>query len=206
MLRRWAGAHVVVEPRTGREIHYGLPPVAETPRMLLGTRGRSGKVLDIYWAKDFVVSERLKDLLSLHAPGTFETMACDAIGTDRQPLPPFWWLGVTNMLDDPVDDERSAFTLVTDPQGRVADGEVRYGNLNDILWRPDAVKDQHMFRLVRASRHVVVDETVADAIKRAGIKGAVLSPLQPPTKDDWRLPDRTGLTTYRYWVSKGYQA
>jgi len=199
--RQWGGTHEV-RPRDLDFVTWvGLPPVRERPKLKVGSSRRGKAPLDVYSNTFF--SDRYKTLLCEFVPhDAVEMIECDAVDLKRQDVGPYWWIDFIRVLDA-VDEEKSVLTRQIDNPFSSGDDidRVRYMDLQDIRFRADVVGDNHIFRLSLAAKLIIIDGDAADRIRAAGIAGATLTPLQPPTPEEQQ--NHLDFKNYPYWTNKG---
>lgn len=199
--RRWGGTHEIRPRDLDFVTRVGLPPVRERPKLKLGSSRRGKAPLDVY--SNMFFSDRYKTLLCEFVPhDAVEMIECDAVDLKKRDVGPFWWVDFIRVLDA-VDEENSVLTRQIDnpfSSGSYND-RVRYLDLQDIRFRADVVGDNHIFRLSLATWFIIVDGDVADRIRAAGIAGATLTPLQPPTPEEQQ--NHLDFRNYPYWTNKG---
>ncbi|MEN2787208.1 imm11 family protein [Sphingomonas qilianensis] len=201
--QRTAGTHVVQVRDTGYEYHIGVPTLAAKPEIVVGSRTRGKRPLDLYRGNGMFLSDRFKRLLDAIDPDAFEVAECLAFAPSGKPIDPYWWFDVVRVLDA-VDEERSELSrLVDNPfSSKSAINEILYFKLQDIRMRPEVVGSAHLFRLAPARSDIIVDQVVADAIRAEALFGVRLTPLQPPSPDERKNHFYFG--NYPYWTDKGY--
>lgn len=183
----------------------GVPEFAERPSFVLGSRTKSRAPLDYYDnARFMLISSRFKALIDEIDPEAIEAVECSARNPKGEPLPSYWWIDVIRALDFVVSEKLSVFRFMTDSpftSGSEAD-KLRYMDLQDIVFRQEAVADAQLFRILRYDARPVVNERLADAIRATGFTGMFLTPLQPPLPDEAKA--HLSFLNYPYWTNKGY--
>lgn len=198
---RSAGRHEHASRYRNLGFRTGLPPLRERPRLLIGEY--EGELLDIYGFNVRFVSDRVKRLLETLDPDGFEYAECEAVHADGRPLEAYWYMNAVRAVEE-FDEGRSSFVRYADRNPGTPDPlNPAILALNDVVWLPDLPGDFRSFYLTRHARHFIVDETIADAWRDAGFKGALFTPLQPPLLRDVGLDEEyetyLSFVNYPYW-------
>lgn len=149
-------------PPPGRR---GFPVYAETPRVVIGGRGKGPPPSDIelyhsYW----LVSDRLKSLFKSVDPEAFAFQACDVTVHDGSPGPGHWLCDVVRVLE--------AFGESTRQELRA--NRHRFPALRNaraLVFDEAAIGAARVFRTPQWLSDVFCDQGVKDACRAAGIKG-----------------------------------
>lgn len=201
--RRRSGTHRYRLRNFDFHFSVGLPPVAENPSILVGSYDdANGSPLDFYGLGDIFVSTRLKQLLCDIDAEAFEMIECetrDAAGEGARPLlvdrcyPCARLRGRRAFRAHPPDGQ----SFLVERSGQSG----RYMDLQDIWMKPE-IGDAHAFRPLPGSHSLVFDEVLADACRRADMRGLRFTPLQPPTPAE--RVEHLNFDNYPYWTAQGY--
>jgi len=134
------------------------PEVGEPPEDLEG--GLSG-----YW----LVSGRLKDVLSKVDPAGFEFVACDYRQADGSEGPRYYLCEVARQLD--ALDERTSRMTIEVSDEFVAGKFYDLTGGTSLAFRKDVVGDAHVFRTPYSGSLIFCDRLLRDAVWDAGIGG-----------------------------------
>ena len=134
---------------------------------------------DTYFSeRRLLISNRAKELFEEIDPDAFQFVECDAQASDRTPLPPYWMMKVTRVVEE-FDEERSVFREFggsTPLKAGVVAGVV---DLYELFMRDNFPTEYHAFNLLKYSSKFIFDEAIVDAWRARGFTGLVFSPLQP---------------------------
>jgi Protein of unknown function (DUF1629) len=181
-----------LRPPEGRR---GFPVYPEKPRVVIGKRRKGPPPSDIelyhsYW----LISDRLKSVFEAADPPACAFQACDVTLRDGSPGPAYWLCDVVRVLEafsEPTLGEIQRYKQTT---GYYA---IRH---EDLVFDESIIGASHIFR-TPYSLDVFCDQTMKDACKTAGIKGArfrdcsrkkkpvAMRPLVPHVKGSPSLQD-----------------
>ena len=179
--------------------YAGLPPLREKPKLVVGHEQRT--LLDIYGFDLRFVSTPARDLLSSIDPEGFEFAECDTVDGNGVPIEPYWMMAVVRVLDR-FDEAGSSFVRYADrfPDAEGAADNPLISLLHELRMPDDHPADAHAFFLTRYRTHFIATGTLVDAWKARKLKGCIFTPLQQPTKDEFK--DHLSFANYPYWTKK----
>ncbi|ETC88314.1 DUF1629 domain-containing protein [Xanthomonas sp. WHRI 8391] len=154
---------LILRPNDG-----GFPPLTEVPRLVFDPKkGVMPRDLEAGFSGYWLISERLHQVFSTVDPEGFAFVECDFRMEDGSKGPRYFLCDVVRVLDA-LDEERSEVEIeVSDEfvEGKFYDftGGAR------LAFRNDAVKEAHVFSLKYSGDCVFLDETMKDAVRKAGI-------------------------------------
>lgn len=155
---------------------YGIPKFDHKP--IFRIHGLA-PYFDSYFSGDrLLISNRAKELLEEIDPAAFQFVECDAQASDRSPLPPYWLMAVTRVVEE-FDEERSVFREFggsTPLRAGLVAGVVE---LYELFMPDDFPKEFSAFHLLKYGSYFIFDEAIVDAWRARGFTGLVFSPLQP---------------------------
>jgi uncharacterized protein DUF1629 len=181
---RLAGTHEREVPGVSHPLLVGIPPLRKKPELVVGGSGR--RALDYYGPSPIFVSNRAKELLEGIDPQAFEFAECETVTRRGDPIEPYWWMAVIRLVQ--FDEERSDFQWYRDafPTAPDAQRNPTMVALNDIHMPKGFPDEYHAFWIGNYRRQFVFDEVLADPWRGAGLLGAQFTPLQPPTKAEFK--------------------
>ena len=149
-------------PPPGRR---GFPAYAQTPRVVIGRRGKGPPPSDIelyhsYW----LVSDRFKSLFESVDPDAFAFQACEVALHDGSPGPVHWLCDVVRVLEAFDEATRQALR-----ENRNRFPALR--NARALVFDEAAIGEARIFRTPQWLSDVFCDQGVKDACKAAGLKG-----------------------------------
>lgn len=149
----------------------GIPPLSETPVLRNGT-GRKKLPRDLeggfsgYW----LVSERLKAVFEAVDPKGFQFAACHYVMPDGTPGPQYYLCEVLRLLPA-LDRERSEYRVKIEHDHRTGEDVelLSFTGGARLIFKPEIVGDAHIFRMAERPSLIICDDTMRDAVRRAGI-------------------------------------
>ena len=182
----------------------GLPHLRAKPELVIGVEDDP---CDIYGFGPYYVSSRAKVLLSDLDPHGFDFVACQTIDREGTSVEPYWMMAAVRVVDE-FDEEHSGFVTYLDLNPADPDRSNRaISILNEISMPADLPVSYHAFFLARYTLHFIVDEVLGDAWRNGDFSGALLTPLQQPTKEDLgsggEIPNSLLFLNSPYWDDKG---
>ncbi|WP_349999338.1 DUF1629 domain-containing protein [Stenotrophomonas lacuserhaii] len=146
----------------------GFPELSETPRLVYSPdKGDPPQDLEGGISGYWMVSRRLKQVLSQVDPDGFEFVEADYRLSDGTKGPPYYLCDVIRELDA-LDEVASRLTIEESdeyPAGKFYD----LTGGSSLAFRKDAVGDAHVFRTPYSGRLVFCDRRLRDAIFAAGM-------------------------------------
>ena len=145
----------------------GFWPMAERPRVVIGSRckilNREFDLMRAFW----IVSERCRDVMSSIDGAAFAFLACDCYDRKGELLDTRWLCEVTRSLDvlSRFNAERPTIEGTSPAQGLFLD------TMKNLIVRDREIPtDAHIFVPEIYSSHIIVSEHFRHMMKRAGIK------------------------------------
>jgi hypothetical protein len=197
--RRRIGFHERHVPGRTHPVFAGVPPLRARPKVLIP--GTGARAVDYDGMSPVFLSGRAKRLLESIDPEAFEFAECETATRRGNPIEPYWWLAVVRRVEK-FDEARSDFEWYHDrfPTAPGARDNPRMLRLNDIHMPADFPDEYHAFWLAHFNSYAVFDEVIVDAWREAKMTGAKFTPLQPPTKTDFKR--HLSFVNYPYWTDR----
>lgn len=201
---RTAGRHERPVPDDSFPFTTGVPPLRGKPRLVVALEEEP---LDLYGFGPYYVSSRARALLAGIDSDGFDFVECDTADRNGAPVPPYWMTNAVRVVDE-FDEERSDFVTYAEANPQAPDrSNHSILVLNDIYMSPGLPASHHAFYLARYATAFLVDALLGDSWREAGLTGAILTPLQPPTEADLGAgkdyPDYLLFNNSPYWFRKG---
>lgn len=201
---RRVGHHEHRVPGSPHPVFVGIPRLREKPRLVI--LGKVQYARDYYsvGSRPVFVSTRARELLERIDPGGFEFAECTAVTRRGDSLEPYWWMDVIRWVEK-FDEARSHFEWTRDrfPEAPDARNNPTMFRVYDIHMPAGFPEEYHAFWLAHYRNQAVFDDVLVDAWREAGFTGARFTPLQPPTKVDFK--DHLSFVNYPYWTDKAPQ-
>lgn len=156
----------IIRPREG-----GIPPLAETPRLVHGP-GRNRMPHDLagsfsgYW----LVSERLKNVFESIDPDAFAFAACDYVLPDGSKGPQFYLCDVVRSVAALERDKSNFRIKIARDHDANKDVEIiSFSGGANLSFDQRAVAGAHVFRMAEKPSVIICDRVMYDATRKAGI-------------------------------------
>ncbi|UGY16550.1 imm11 family protein [Bradyrhizobium septentrionale] len=159
------GGQGALAPPKGRR---GFPAYPEVPRVVIGKLGRKAspprdfELFHSYW----LVSDPLKRLFEELDPDAFVFLTCDVRLADGSAGPIYWLCDVVRVIE--------AFDQRTSDELRKHRYRGLLGNTS-LVFDDEAIGSARVFCTPHAV-NIFADQSVKDACKQAGIRGAMFTP------------------------------
>ncbi|WP_295844076.1 DUF1629 domain-containing protein [Tardiphaga sp.] len=138
----------------------------EAPRFLFAKKlGRPPRDIEGY-VGHWLISDPMKAVLERVDPTAFGFASCDVILSDGTAGPRRWLCNVVRTLDA-LDEQASEFRMFDDAAGKmyVLTGPTR------LIFRDEAVRSAHVFRMKFMEVTIICDQTLKDACRQVDLKG-----------------------------------
>lgn len=198
---RMAGTHEVAVPELAYPFFYGVPPLNAKPQLIVGLKNKP--LLDVYGLSgQHFISGRAKDLLTEIDPDAFEFVECETVNGQGIPIAAYWMMAVVRVVTD-FDRENSDFVTYAQQNPDADDAETNPAivGLHDIRMSAEKAEDWHAFFLLNYSHQFLFDSILADAWREHEFSGWTLTPLQPPTPQEFE--QHLSFYNYPYWTERG---
>ncbi|MEM7666991.1 MAG: DUF1629 domain-containing protein [Pseudomonadota bacterium] len=177
---------------------FGLPQYKETPRLKVALKN---KPLDFYGFERWILSSRAKDLLHAMDPAAFDFRKCETSAPPRHNIDNYW-IGKVRRVIEEFDRGASNF----EKAGRQWDVGLEEWTFNHAIRKLNTLvlhpghEESLAFYILDYSLYPIFDGRLVEAIRGAGLRGLMFSPLQWPDKGDVRT---VYIENYGYWKDQG---
>jgi hypothetical protein len=157
---------------------WRLPDYRESPLLVFDKRfGRPARDVENFGGLWFVTSA-MKAFLERVDPDACDFRKCDTEWTSGEAGPEYWLCSVTRLLFgwDVIDVDQSRNLRVL----RDADDMPPWSysvRFHDLYLKPEAIGSARVFRIIGLGHCIFCDQSVKDAYKAAGLKGAAFDKL-----------------------------
>ncbi len=196
-----AGTHEFMFPGRSYPLCLGLPCLREQPILKVGVKR---KPIDVYgFGKTFYIATRVKLLLENIDPDGFEFLECKTIDRRGQPFESYWMLAGIRAVED-FDRERSSFITLRElnPDTHPDDYKT-VSQLNELYMPKEFNTSWHAFYINNVSVDFILDETIVDAWRGNKFNSWFFTPLQPPSKGEYKRDEYWYFNNRPYWAEKG---
>lgn len=196
---RLAGTHEHRVPGFAHPRLLGIPHLRAKPKLVILGAARNARDYYATGPGPVFVSTRAKKLLEQVDPDAFEFAECEAVTRRKDRIEPYWWMAVIRMVET-FDEERSKFVWYRDafPSDPNAQANPTMVRLYDIHMPRGFSEEYHAFWLGHYQLQAVFDDVLVDAWRKAGLTGALFTPLQPPAQAEFK--DHNWFVNYPYWT------
>jgi hypothetical protein len=152
---------------------WSIPDYSEAPNFLIDRKmGRSPRDLEVMDGY-FFVSAKMKAVFEAVDSSACEFRRCRTYYRSGEEGPETWLCSVTRAFVGAVDIEKSD----VGPVSLVGGLPLFLSIYPKLTFKPEVIKEAHLFHVAEMSSRVICDQSFKDACKAAGVKGAEFEPI-----------------------------